>query len=341
MVPLPDRIESAAQLDDLLSQPSPALVEQFRHLVGDIAIVGATGKVGPSVVHMARRAVQESGVPRRILVVARKPTADLIGPGVEPCTCDLLDSHAVASLPRVPNVIYLVGRKFGSTGSESMTWGVNSIAAYHAAHHFRGSRIVAFSTGCVYPVMDLATGGATEATPVAPVGEYAMSCVARERMFDYFADQKLLEVVHLRLNYAVECRYGVLHDLASRIWQGEPVDVTTGYANAIWQGDCCDQALRALSLASSPATILNVTGPETFSIRQVALQLGEILGKEVTFTGQENGLGYLSNASRANGLFGNPRVPLARLVQWVGHWVRQGGASLGKPTHFETQDGKY
>ena len=341
MVRLPDRIESESQLGDLLSEPSPALVEDFRQLTGDIAIVGASGKVGPSLAQMARRAVLESGVPRRVIAVARSLMPELAVAGIETIQCDLLDHRAVAELPRVANVVYLVGRKFGSTGSESMTWGINSIAAYHAAHHFQGSRIAAFSTGCVYPVMALASGGATEATPVAPVGEYATSCVARERMFDYFADQGKLAAVHLRLNYAVECRYGVLHDLATRIRNGEPVDLTTGYANAIWQGDCCDQALRSLALASSPATILNITGPETFSIRQVALQLGEILEREVRFVGQENGLGYLNNASRANGLFGNPRVPLARLVQWVGHWVRQGGPSLGKPTHFETQDGRY
>jgi nucleoside-diphosphate-sugar epimerase len=341
MLHLPEYIESAAQLDDLLSQPSSALVEDFRRLEGDLAIIGATGKVGPTLARMARRAVEESGVSRRVLAVARSPMPELAAAGIETVSCDLLDPEAVATLPRVPNVVYLVGRKFGSTGSESMTWGVNALAAYHTARHFRGSRIAAFSTGCVYPVMDLASGGATEATPVAPVGEYAMSCVARERMFDYFADRGELAAVHLRLNYAVECRYGVLHDLAERIWNEEPVDITTGYANVIWQGDCNDQALRALRLASSPAAILNLTGPETFSIRQVALQLGELLGRKVRFSGQENGLGYLNNASRANGLFGNPRVPLARLVQWVGHWVREGGASLGKPTHFETQDGKY
>jgi nucleoside-diphosphate-sugar epimerase len=168
-----------------------------------------------------------------------------------------------------------------------------------------------------------------------------MSCVARERMFDFFADRGELDVVHLRLNYAVECRYGVLQDLAARVLTGEPVDVTTGYANVIWQGDCNDQALRSLALASHPATVLNITGPELFSIRQVALRMGAIMGKDVTFVGEENGQGYLNNASRANGLFGNPRVPLARLVEWVARWAMAGGSSLGKPTHFETQDGKY
>jgi nucleoside-diphosphate-sugar epimerase len=341
MPDLPSRIDSVAQLEDLLSEPSEALVDAFRNMDGDLMIVGATGKVGPSLARMAKRVVDASGVPRRVLAVARSAMPDLAEIGIETIQCDLLDPEAVAQLPKVENVVYLVGRKFGSTGSESMTWGINNIAAYHAARHFRGSRVVAFSTGCVYPVMDIGTGGATEETPVAPVGEYAMSCVARERMFDFFADRGELDVVQLRLNYAVECRYGVLCDLAAHIMAGEPIDITTGYANVIWQGDCNDQALRSLALASSPATVLNITGPELFSIRQIALQMGEIMGKKVPFVGNENGRGYLSNAGRANGLFGNPRVPLARLVEWVAHWAMAGGSSLGKPTHFETQDGKY
>jgi nucleoside-diphosphate-sugar epimerase len=341
MSELPSQIESVAQLEDLLSEPSAVLVDLCRGLSGDLMIVGATGKVGPSLARMAKRAVDASGVSRRVFAVARSAMPELTALGVETIRCDLLDPASVAQLPKVENVVYLVGRKFGSTGSESMTWGINSIAAYHAARHFRGARIAAFSTGCVYPVMDLRTGGATEETPVAPVGEYAMSCVARERMFDFFADRGELDVVHLRLNYAVECRYGVLQDLAARVLTGEPVDVTTGYANVIWQGDCNDQALRSLALASHPATVLNITGPELFSIRQVALRMGAIMGKDVTFVGEENGQGYLNNASRANGLFGNPRVPLARLVEWVARWAMAGGSSLGKPTHFETQDGKY
>ena len=341
MTHLPDRLESVEQLDDLLSTPSPALIESFKQLAGDVIIVGANGKIGPSLARMAKRAVDASCVSRRVLAVDLNAMPELAAAGLETIQCNMLDQEDVAKLPKVANVMYMVGRKFGSTGSESMTWGVNGIAAYHAARHFRGSRMAAFSTGCVYPVMDIASGGATEQTPVAPVGEYAMSCVARERMLDFFADQGELDVVHVRLNYAVECRYGVLFDLASSVLNGEPIDITTGYANVIWQGDCCDRALRSFALASNPATILNVTGPEMFSIRQVAAQMGEIMGKEVTFAGEENGRGYLNNASYANGIFGNPSVPLSRVVQWVAQWVQAGGADLGKPTHFETQDGKY
>jgi hypothetical protein len=189
--------------------------------------------------------------------------------------------------------------------------------------------------------MHLSSGGATEQTPVEPVGEYAQSCLGRERMWDGFADQGKLDVVHIRLNYAVECRYGVLYDVGSKVWAGEPVDVTTGYANVIWQGDACNQILQALALASHPGTILNVTGPETFSIRQVAQQFGRLMDRQPTFTGAENGRGYLNNASAANGRFGNPTVPLSRIVDYTAQWIMAGGETLGKPTHFETQDGKY
>jgi nucleoside-diphosphate-sugar epimerase len=235
----------------------------------------------------------------------------------------------------------MVGRKFGSSGAESMTWAVNVMAAHNVAQCFTRSRITAFSTSCVYPVIDVKTGGATEDTPPDPVGEYAMSCLGRERMFDYFADNKGARVVHARLSYAVEMRYGVLRDVADRVWKGEPVDVTTGFANVIWQGDACSHILRSLELASSPAKILNVTGPETFSIRDVARRFGRLMGKTPVISGEENGLGYLSNACLANRLFGNPTVPLGAVIEWVAHWVKRGGESLGKPTHFEAQDGKY
>jgi nucleoside-diphosphate-sugar epimerase len=252
----------------------------------------------------------------------------------------MLDPNAVAKLPKVENVVYMVGRKFGSTGQEHLTWAINVIVAANVARALKDSRIAAFSTGCVYPVMDLRTGGATEETPADPVGEYAMSCLGRERVFDYFASVGG-RVTHVRLNYALELRYGVLSDVAGHVANGEPIDLTTGYANGLWQGDACSQAIQCVELASSPATIMNITGPETFSIRQVAKEFGRLLGKEPIFVGEENGRGYLNNATKANALFGNPTVPLGRLIEWIAHWHRVGGTTSGKPTHFETQDGKY
>jgi nucleoside-diphosphate-sugar epimerase len=338
---LPARLQNTAELDDLLSRPSAGLVAFMRTLEGDLMVVGAGGKVGPTMARMAKRAIDAAGVRKRVIGVDVAPLDALAGTGIETVRCDLMDLDAVAKLPKAKNIVYMVGRKFGSTGAESLTWAINCLVAYHAARAFQGCRIAAFSTGCVYPVMHIGTGGATEQTPTEPVGEYAQSCLGRERVWDYFADQGKLDVVHIRLNYAVECRYGVLYDVGSRVWAGEPVDVTTGYANVIWQGDACNQVLQSLALASHPAAILNVTGPETFAIRQVAQEFGRLMGKEPQFAGEENGRGYLNNAAKANGLFGNPSVPLDRIIEYTAQWIMAGGASLGKPTHFETQDGKY
>jgi nucleoside-diphosphate-sugar epimerase len=270
-----------------------------------------------------------------------QPLTELDAEGIKTIACDLLDLQQVEQLPRVKNIIFMAGMKFGATGNEPLTWAINVIVPYHVARTFTDARIAAFSTGCVYPVMHVFSGGPTEETPPDPVGEYAMSCLGRERMFDYLSQAQNGKVVHIRLNYSVELRYGVLYDIASSIWNEEPVDVTTGFANVIWQGDASSQIIQSLSLASSPATILNVTGPETFSVRQVALKFGELMGKKVRFTGEENGMAYINNASRASELFGYPNVPLGKVVEWTADWIQRGGANLGKPTHFETQDGKY
>lgn len=337
----PDTINTIPELEDILSQPSDALVEFMRKMEGDIMILGAGGKVGPTLARKAIRAIEAAGVRKDILAVDLAPLPELEALGIKTIACDMLKLDEVEKLPKVKNIIYMVGRKFGSTGSEHLTWAINVIVAYHVARTFTDSRIVAFSTGCVYPVMDLASGGATEETPVSPVGEYAMSSLGRERMFDFFSQTAGQQVLQLRLNYALELRYGVLVDIATRVFNGQPVDVTTGFANGIWQGDACDQVLRCLDHASSPATIMNITGPETFSIRQVAKEFGKYLGKEAIITGEENGKGYLNNATKANAIFGNPEVPLGLVIKWIAHWIKNGGENSGKETHFETQNGKY
>ena len=338
---LPEKIETTEQLTEVISRPAPGLVEAMKRLDGDVMVLGGGGKVGPTMARTAKRAIEEAGVDKKVVVVDVAPLEELAKEGFETIQCDLMNLDEVRKLPRVENIVYMVGRKFGSTGSEHITWAINVMIPYHVASTFTESRIVAFSTGCVYPVVHVMSGGSTEEQPANPVGEYAQSCLGRERMFDYYAETAGEKVVQFRLNYAIDMRYGVLYDVASQVWEGKPVDVTTGYANVIWQGDACNQALQALELASSPATILNVTGPETFSIRDAAKRFGEIMGKEATFTGEENGLGYLNNATKANTLFGNPSVPLGKLLEWTAAWVMQGGENLGKPTHFETQDGKY
>jgi len=341
MQSLPSEIATAEELDDLLSRPSEALIEMIARLDGDIMILGAGGKMGPTLARMASRAIERARVHKQVIAVGRRPMPDLEKRGIQTIACDLLDLEAVRRLPRAENVVYMVGRKFGSTGAEAMTWAANVIAAHHAASVFAGSRIAAFSTGNVYPLLDVATGGATEETPLDPVGEYAQSCVGRERVFDYFSQTAGTRVIHIRLNYAVEMRYGVLADIAAKVWRGEAVDVATGYANVIWQGDACDHALRSLELAASPSRALNVTGPEIISVRETAREFGRLFGKEARITGKENGRAYLSNPSRAISLFGPPSVPLSQMMQWTARWMMRGGESLGKPTHFETQDGRY
>ncbi|MCD6364600.1 MAG: NAD(P)-dependent oxidoreductase [Planctomycetes bacterium] len=338
---LPETIETVEELEEVLSRPSDALVEFMADLDGDVMILGAGGKVGPTMARTAKRAIETAGVKKQVIAVDVAPLDQLRAEGIETIACDLLETGAAEKLPKVENVIYMIGRKFGSTGSESLTWAVNVIAACNAARAFTGSRVVAFSTGCVYPVMDITTCGATEETPLDPVGEYAMSCLGRERMFDHFSETAGERVLHFRLNYAVELRYGVLVDVATKVFNDEAVDVTTGFANVLWQGDVCNAALRSLAFAASPAKALNVTGPETFSIRWAAERFARLFDKTATFSGQENGRAYLSNAAQAGRLLGHPSVPVQQIIDWIAHWMKTGGQSSGKPTHFETQDGKY
>jgi nucleoside-diphosphate-sugar epimerase len=339
---LPETINNAQELEEILSRPTGRLVEFMRSLDGDVMILGAGGKVGPTMCRTAKRAIEAAGVNKKVIAVDVAPLDDLSAEGIETVQCDMLDLEQVSKLPRVQNVIYMIGMKFGATGKEALTWAVNVTIPYHVARSFTDSRVVAFSTGCVYPVVHVLSGGSTEQDPPDPIGEYAQSCLGRERMFDYFAETAGERVLQFRLNYAVELRYGVLVDVAMQVFNDLPVDVTTGYANVLWQGDVCNQALLSLGLAESPSRALNVTGPETISIRQAAHQFAELMGKsEVKFHGEENGRGYLSNATRANAIFGNPTVPVGVLMRWIAHWLSIGGETSGKPTHFETQDGKY
>lgn len=338
---LPDTIDSVKALEELLSTPSAELIEYFRTLEGDIMILGAGGKIGPSMAMMAKRAVDASGVSRKVIAVDLMPLKQLEEFGIETISCDMLDLESVKKLPRAKNIVYMIGRKFGSDGSEWLTWAINAMVPHNVAQVFTDSNVAVFSTGCVYPVAHVFSGGNVETDKPDPVGEYAMSSLGRERVFDYYAAEKGEKVVQIRLNYALELRYGVLVDIATKVFNGEPVDVTTGFMNGIWQGDCCDQVLRSFQYASSPSDILNITGPETLSVRWAANKFGELFGKEAIISGTENGKAYLNNASKANGLFGNPSVPIGKVIEWVAAWVKNGGENIGKPTHFETQDGKY
>lgn len=338
-------IATVDELEDRLSEPAPGVIAALAQLDGDLMLLGAGGKMGPSLARMARRAFDEAGLRRRVLAVSRfgdgRAEAFLRAHGVETIRCDLLDPDQLQRLPEVPYVVFMTGRKFGSTGQESLTWAMNVHLPALVCRKFRQSRIVAFSTGNVYGLTPVALGGSVEEDVLRPVGEYAMSALGRERMFDYFSRQWSIPLVLLRLNYATEMRYGVLVDVARRVFAEEPIDLAMGHLNAIWQGDANAAALQALPLTASPPRVLNLAGPELLSVRRLAEQFGRLFSKPVGFRGSESAEAFLSNAQAAHRLFGYPRVSAAQMVEWIAAWVRAGGADLGKPTHFEVRDGGY
>jgi nucleoside-diphosphate-sugar epimerase len=341
----PATIETVEKLDDLLSEPSPVAVDALAHLDGDLLLLGVGGKMGPTLARMAQRAAEAAGVRRRIIGVSRFSGGGLEDwlnqNGVETVRCDLLDPEQLARLPDAANIVFMTGMKFGSTGQEALTWAMNAHLPALVCQRFRRSRIVAFSTGNVYGLTPLARGGSVESDPLQPVGEYAMSCVGRERIFEHFSRTLGIPLVLLRLNYATELRYGVLVDVARRVWTGEPVDVAMGQLNALWQGDANAMALAAFAHLASPPLVLNLAGPEQLSVRRVAEQFGQMLGKPVTFHGNEAADALLSNGQRAHRLFGYPRVGARQMIEWIANWVRHDGASLDKPTHFEARDGRF
>mgnify|MGYP001444754192 CR=1 FL=1 len=338
-------MRSVAELEERLSRPRDALVADLRKLDGDILVLGAGGKLGPSLVRLALRGVAAAGTGARVIAVSRftEPgLADaLAAEGAEVVAADIADGHSLAELPDAANVIFLVGAKFGTVGREHATWATNTYLPGRVAERYAGSRIVALSTGNVYPLVPVTSGGCTESTPPDPVGEYAMSCLGRERILTHFAERNGTRTALIRLNYAVEMRYGVLVDLARAVLSGEPIDLATGHVNIVWQGYANEVTLRALHHVDSPPFVLNVTGPETLSVRQVATALGELLGREPILVGEEAPTALLSNAQRCHRLFGYPDVPLAELIEWTAEWVRAGGPLYNKPTHFQRRDGRF
>jgi nucleoside-diphosphate-sugar epimerase len=338
-------IETVQQLEDVLSEPSDAAIRAVAQLEGDVIVLGVGGKMGPTLARMAKRASDRAGVRRRVIGVSRFSNSDeetkLKQWGVETIRCNLLDRARLEALPDAPNVVYMAGMKFGSTGQEAMTWAMNCYLPGIVCEKFRRSRIVAFSTGNVYGLTPVSGGGSVERDELNPVGDYALSCVGRERMFEHFSRTIGIPVSIIRLNYACELRYGVLVDLARRVYAGETIDLSMGHMNVIWQADANAMALASFERASSPPFVLNVTGREVLSVRQVCEAFAQRFGKRVTFMGTESPDALLSNARAAHDLYGPARVSVELMIEWIAHWVACGGATLGKPTHFEVRDGKF
>jgi hypothetical protein len=341
----PSAIQSVDQLEDLLSAPTPSVTETFAKIPGDIMVLGVGGKMGPSLARMARRASELAGVKRRVIGVSRFSSPELpeqlAGWGVETIPADLLDVQQLEALPEIENIVYMAGMKFGSTGNEALTWAMNTFLPGQVCRKFRGSRIVAFSTGNIYGLAPLSGGGSVEGDVPNPVGEYAMSCLGRERILEHHSRSLNIPMSVIRLNYAVEMRYGVIVDLALKLDRDEPVDLSMGNANVIWQGDANAHALQSFDHAASPPFVLNVSGPEMLSIRRVAEQLGSLMGKTPQFVGSESSTALLNNAQLAHRLFGPTAVPVRQVIEWTANWIGSKLPTHRKPTHFESRSGQF
>jgi nucleoside-diphosphate-sugar epimerase len=342
VIDLPRRFADVAAVEDCMTAPDPALVRDLGSVAGDVLVLGVGGKMGPTLARLARRAAPD----KRIIGVARFSEKglreSLQAAGIETIACDLLDRKAIDALPRVPNVMFMAGFKFGATGNEPLAWAMNVHVPAMVAESFAKSRIVAFSTGCVYPFVPVDGPGATEQiAPVPPAGDYANSCVGRERMFQYFSNKHGTAGRLFRLNYAIDMRYGVLHDIGTKVRDGVPIDVSMGHVNVIWQGDANAMALRCLAHATTPTSPINVSGTEIIAVRWLAEQFGTLFGRKPVLTGKEAPTGWVTSTKRMVEEFGAPRVSLQQMIEWTADWLQRDMPSLGKPTHYEVRDGQY
>ena len=339
---LPDTIQDETALENLIATPTTPLIEDFEKLDGDLLILGVGGKVGPTLAMMAKRAAPS----KRVIGVARfsDPAVKqrLESANIETISCDLLDRHAVTQLPNITNVVYMAGKKFGTVGSEPMTWAMNAVVPTYIGEQFAQTRFVAFSTLCVYPFAPVdGPGSRPNESPPTPLGEYANSCVARERIFQYFSEKTGSPGRLARLNYAIDCRYGVLMDVALKVMAGEPIDIRTGIANVIWQGDAISHILRCLVHGNVPATPINIGAPQPASIREIAQRFGERFGKDPIFSGTEADTAWHNDNQEAQTLFGDPVVDLETMIRWNADWLQRKMPLHHKPTHYEERCGAF
>ncbi|MEA4893721.1 MAG: NAD(P)-dependent oxidoreductase [Oscillospiraceae bacterium] len=338
-------MNTSAELMEFMTRPSTRLVEDISKIDGDILILGAGGKVGPSLAVMAARACKDAGIKKRVLAVSLFDSSATVEAmrsyGVEVLEADLFDPEQLVALPDCPNIIFMAGRKFGTSGNQALTWAVNVLLPARICERFPSSRFVVFSTGNVYGDVPILSGGSAEGDTPNPDGEYGQTCLGRERVFEYYATKSGQKSLFFRLNYAIELRYGVLFDIASSVYNGNPVSLGRGVYNCIWQGDVCEYAIRSLRHTSNPPCALNVTGPQCISTKWTAKKFGEIFGKEPLFISEERPFGIFSNTTKLGGLLGTPSITLDEMIRWQAEWIQSGGESIAAPTHFEQVDGKY
>jgi dTDP-4-dehydrorhamnose reductase len=342
---LPEIIRTEAELEEILTRPGAGLIEFIKTVSSPLLVLGAGGKIGPTLAVLARRAAEAAGHLLEVVAVSRFRQAAsrpwLEARGVKTLSCDLLDADALARLPDANNLIYLVGLKFGTAQNPAATWAINTLIPARVCERYPHGRIVALSTGNVYPPSEVSRGGSVETDPLTPLGEYANAAVGRERIFEFYSRRLDTPIARLRLFYAVELRYGVLADLARKVHAGEPVALANGCFNCIWQRDANELILRALPLATSPASVWNLCRPGFFSVREIATRFGELLGRAPIFSGRETASALLGNPSKLCAALGSPTTPMESILRWTAQWVKQGGPDLGRPTHFEVRDGNY
>jgi len=338
-------MKTIEELEAALSKPTEALIQDLSRVDGDIIILGVGGKMGPSLARLAKNAINEGGLNKRVIGVSRfsseEAKRELEDAGVETISCNLLNDDELFKLPEVANVIYMAGNKFGTTGREHFTWAMNTYLPGRVAEKYKESNIVVFSSGNIYPFLNYGSGGANESVAPEPIGEYAQSTLGRERIFEYHSHKNGTPMLFYRLNYAIDMRYGVVLEIAKAVYEQRPINLAMGHANVIWQGDANSMALRCLTECSNPPAIMNITGPETLSVRWAAEQFALRFGKEAIFEGEESEKALLNNASKSHKRFGYPQVSLQQLLDWTAEWVQEGGQTWNKPTGFQERKGKF